>query len=159
MDLSEQTWLRDTGQGEMGKNALNPKPPYPNILTREFRGKREMGNQGESSIKGPKIQGSRLVLWPSFFPLLSYLVFVLFTVLVLLLISMINIISWNCRGAGACSFPRLIQEIKVNYNIQVLIITEPRVSGSRANSIIAKLGYDKNYRMEATGFSGGIWLL
>lgn len=49
MDLSNQTWLRDTDQGEMGENALNPKRSYPNILMRELRGKMELGNQGESS--------------------------------------------------------------------------------------------------------------
>lgn len=72
---------------------------------------------------------------------------------------MINILSWNSRGARARSFPRLIQEIKTNYKVQVLIILEPRVSGQRADNIIAKMGYGNSYRIEAEGFSSGIWLL
>lgn len=72
---------------------------------------------------------------------------------------MINIMSWNCSGAGARSFPRLIQEMKANYRIKVLIIIKPRVSGSRADNIIARMGYDKSHRVEAMGFSGGIWIL
>lgn len=73
--------------------------------------------------------------------------------------SMSNILSWNCRGAGARSFPCLIQDLKRSHNVQMLIIIEPRISGVKADKIITKLGYDYNYRVEAEGFSGGIWLL
>lgn len=72
---------------------------------------------------------------------------------------MINILSWNCRGAGAGYFPRLVRELKHNYNIHVLVIVEPRVSGQIIDSIIDKLGFQNIFRVEAVGFSGGIWLL
>lgn len=72
---------------------------------------------------------------------------------------MINIISWNCRGAGARYFPRLVRDLKLNYNVNILIIVKPRVSGQRADKIISKLGFCNYYRIEATGFSGRIWLL
>ncbi|KAA3470000.1 reverse transcriptase [Gossypium australe] len=34
----------------------------------------------------------------------------------------------------------------------------PRVSGAKADCIIAKLGFQYSHRVEAIGFSGGIWL-
>ncbi|KAJ1441395.1 Ribonuclease H-like superfamily [Sesbania bispinosa] len=38
-------------------------------------------------------------------------------------------------------------------------LLEPRVSGKRADSIIRKCGFQFNYRVDASGFSGGIWIL
>lgn len=73
--------------------------------------------------------------------------------------NMINIIAWNCRGAGARFFPRLIREIKEKYNLDVMILVESRVSGRRVDNIITKLGFQNSYRVEAEGFSGGIRLL
>lgn len=88
-----------------------------------------------------------------------FVLFLLFVCFYFYLFSTINILSWNCRGAGARSFPRLIQDFRVNYGVQVLIINEPRVSGGRAGNIIARMGFDKSYRIEVQGFSGGIWIL
>lgn len=72
---------------------------------------------------------------------------------------MLNIFAWNCRGAGPCYFSRLVRDLKYKYSIHVLIIVEPRVSGQRVESIIAKLRFQNNFRVEAEGFSGGIWVL
>lgn len=55
------------------------------------------------------------------------------------MVSMINIMSWNCRGAGARHFSRLIRELKANYKINILIIVEPRISGKKADRIINKI--------------------
>ncbi|KAH1064674.1 hypothetical protein J1N35_029661 [Gossypium stocksii] len=33
------------------------------------------------------------------------------------------------------------------------------ISGVRAEAVIAKLGFDYSFRVEAVGFAGGIWLL
>lgn len=72
---------------------------------------------------------------------------------------MLNIVSWNCRGAGARSFPSLVRDSKMNYNIHVLIILEPRISGERADKVISKLGFNNNFRVEAEGYSVGILIL
>ncbi|KAK8714074.1 hypothetical protein V6N13_149275 [Hibiscus sabdariffa] len=40
----------------------------------------------------------------------------------------------------------------------LLGLVEPRISGARANLVIAALGFPHSYRVEASGFSGGIWL-
>ena len=38
-------------------------------------------------------------------------------------------------------------------------ILEPRISGSKAANIVDRLGFKNDYIVEASGFSGGIWLL
>lgn len=99
----------------------------------------------------------------SSFPLFIILVFCLFATVCLSpsfhISFMINIMSWNCRGARARYFPRLIRELKANYNIHILFIVEPRVSRKKVDNIIKNLGFNSNHRVEAEGYSGGIWLL
>lgn len=70
-----------------------------------------------------------------------------------------NILAWNSRGAASRTFPSRIREIQKGNHIDVLIICETRVSGSKADTIIRKLGFSNWMRIEATGFAGGIWLL
>ncbi|KAL4325308.1 hypothetical protein GQ457_11G022240 [Hibiscus cannabinus] len=41
----------------------------------------------------------------------------------------------------------------------VLAIMEPRVSGLTADNFIRRAGFDYSYRVEANGFSGGIWVM
>ncbi|GMJ08906.1 hypothetical protein HRI_004559800 [Hibiscus trionum] len=41
----------------------------------------------------------------------------------------------------------------------MVALFEPRVSGRLANHIISRFGFANSYRMEAHGFSGGLWLL
>lgn len=40
-----------------------------------------------------------------------------------------------------------MRELKANYNIHVLIIVEPRVSGQRADIIASRLGYNNNIEL------------
>ncbi|KAK4279973.1 hypothetical protein QN277_011661 [Acacia crassicarpa] len=69
------------------------------------------------------------------------------------------IASWNCRGDGSRSFPQKIKDIINKYYANILCIIEPCVSGSRADKVCRTLGFSHWMRVEATGFSGGIWLL
>lgn len=39
------------------------------------------------------------------------------------------------------------------------ILMEPRISGPKADVFIINSGFDKSHRVEAEGFSGGIWVL
>lgn len=41
----------------------------------------------------------------------------------------------------------------------MVIMLEPRISGIRANELIKKSGFVKSHRVEAIGYSRGIWLL
>lgn len=82
------------------------------------------------------------------------LVFVLFFKLFLMIVA-----SWNCRGAGNKTFPRMVKEVKKKYAINVLGLIETRISGDRADKVVRKLGFSDWIRVEATGFAGGIWIL
>ncbi|KAJ4840913.1 hypothetical protein Tsubulata_001108 [Turnera subulata] len=41
----------------------------------------------------------------------------------------------------------------------IAIVVEPRISGRKANRVIARLGFNRTHRVEARGYSGGIWVL
>lgn len=51
-----------------------------------------------------------------------------------------------CRNNGGNFFQRFF------------CLFEPRVSGSKTDAIVAKLGFSKSFRVEANGFVRGIWL-
>ena len=40
----------------------------------------------------------------------------------------------------------------------MVIIMEPRISGKQADDFIKCSGFDYSHRIEASGFSGGIWI-
>jgi hypothetical protein len=70
-----------------------------------------------------------------------------------------NCLFWNCRGAGGKLFPALVKDIFSIYQLDFLAILEPRISGRRADAVIKKIGLFEGARVEAQGFSGGIWCL
>ncbi|KAL4351406.1 hypothetical protein GQ457_06G022300 [Hibiscus cannabinus] len=51
---------------------------------------------------------------------------------------------------------RLLLEV---HKSDIVAIFEPRVSGVSADNFIRRSSFDYSYRVEANGFSGGIWLL
>jgi hypothetical protein len=70
-----------------------------------------------------------------------------------------NCLVWNCRGAGGRFFPSLIRDYIKIYHIDFIAILETRISGIKAEKVIKKIGMDKCAKVEAIGFSGGIWCL
>lgn len=46
-----------------------------------------------------------------------------------------------------------------SYKPKILILLETWITSKKADSVIRRLGFHFNYRQEAEGFSGGIWLL
>ncbi|KAH9697020.1 reverse transcriptase domain-containing protein [Citrus sinensis] len=46
-----------------------------------------------------------------------------------------------------------------NYNPSMVVLMEPRISGVKADEFIKNSGFDHSHRVEAVGFSGGIWIL
>lgn len=45
------------------------------------------------------------------------------------------------------------------FNLDFIAILEPRISGVRADRVIQKIGFVEGARIDACGFSGGIWCL
>lgn len=84
----------------------------------------------------------------------------LFCILSIFLFSVLvpmNMLVWNCRGAGDRRFPGLIRDCAKIYQLNFLAILEPRISGIRANKVADKFGFSGAVRVEAVGFAGGIW--
>ncbi|KAI9086987.1 hypothetical protein K1719_031148 [Acacia pycnantha] len=46
-----------------------------------------------------------------------------------------------------------------SYKPEIFVLLEPRVSGTKADHVIKRLGFLHSHRVEASGFSGGIWIL
>ncbi|KAI9100218.1 hypothetical protein K1719_024436 [Acacia pycnantha] len=65
------------------------------------------------------------------------------------------------RGWGAASkgFAAVLKDTKFRYKVDVAVILEPRISGALATKTIKSWGFKFSERVEAVGFSGGIWIL
>ena len=75
-----------------------------------------------------------------------------------LFISM-SIFIWNCQGAANPKFIATLRSFLQNLKPLMVVLVEPRISGVRADKAIKKIGLPHSHRVEANGFSGGIWLL
>ncbi|KAI9073620.1 hypothetical protein K1719_044432 [Acacia pycnantha] len=65
----------------------------------------------------------------------------------------------DVRGAASKGFVVVLRDLKHRHRLDVVVILEPRVSGSAADRIIKNWGFKQSVRREAEGFSGGIWIL
>ncbi|KAK8553210.1 hypothetical protein V6N13_089422 [Hibiscus sabdariffa] len=54
-------------------------------------------------------------------------------------------------------FPAAKQFIRDNI-LDLVVFIEPRISGHRADVLISALGFPHSHRVEAIGFSDGIWV-
>jgi len=70
-----------------------------------------------------------------------------------------NILIWNCRGAMKPTFRKTVLDLVEWHQPVILVITETRIDGSRADDIIRRLPFDGAYSTETIGYAGGIWLL
>ena len=66
---------------------------------------------------------------------------------------------WNCQGAFAPAFRRTFKALIQKYNPSMVALFEPRISGKKADEFIIRSGFERSYRIEAEGFSRGIWLM
>ncbi|KAL4638398.1 hypothetical protein ACB092_03G143700 [Castanea dentata] len=70
-----------------------------------------------------------------------------------------NVLIWNCRGAIKPLFRKTVMDLVDWHNPIVMVITETRLSGVRADEIIESLPFDGAVVTDTIGFAGGIWLL
>lgn len=70
-----------------------------------------------------------------------------------------SIIIWNVNGAASWDFMRTVNGIIRTQKLDILELLETRVCGIKANFIYMKLGFTEWIRVEAVGYSRGIWLL
>lgn len=70
-----------------------------------------------------------------------------------------KIISWNCQGVANETTIAAINSLIDKNNLSMIVILEPKISGIDADRAIRKIGMKYSHRVEAVGFSGGIWIL
>ena len=70
-----------------------------------------------------------------------------------------NILMWNCKGALNPDFKRRIFEMTVNHRPSIMVITETRVGGDRAEDIISGLPFDGFITTDTIGYASGLWVL
>ncbi|KAH9727054.1 hypothetical protein KPL70_008506 [Citrus sinensis] len=63
------------------------------------------------------------------------------------------------QGAASHSFRQTFKTIIQSYKPTIVVVMEPRISGRKADNFIQASGFDQSHKVEAVGFSGGIWLL
>lgn len=69
-----------------------------------------------------------------------------------------KVICWICRGASK-EFAYEMREIIREHKPKIIILIEPRISGEFADRVCRRLGKKTWIRVEAVGFSGGIWVM
>ncbi|GMI94799.1 hypothetical protein HRI_003149200 [Hibiscus trionum] len=69
-----------------------------------------------------------------------------------------NIMVWNAQGCGSSKFIRYSKQYMRDHYPDIFVFFETRVSGVSASKVINALGYSNSHRVEAGGFSEGIWL-
>lgn len=65
---------------------------------------------------------------------------------------------WNVHGAGSREFLAVLRELIRTHKPTVLALVETHMGGERAMKIASVLGYHGHTRVDARGFSGGIWV-
>lgn len=70
-----------------------------------------------------------------------------------------KVLCWNCRGAASKDFLREMLDMKRTHKPTMIVLLEPQISGSEATEVCRKLGVTRWLRSEASGFSGGVYLL
>jgi len=70
-----------------------------------------------------------------------------------------NILIWNCKGQMKPQFRKKVMDLVEWHSPLLMVITETKMSGAKANEIIELLPFDGATVADTIGFAGGIWLL
>lgn len=65
---------------------------------------------------------------------------------------------WNVQGAGSREFLSVLRETVRTHKPIVLALVETHMGGVHALKIASSIGFNGHTRVDAQGFSGGIWL-
>ncbi|XP_056698701.1 uncharacterized protein [Spinacia oleracea] len=70
----------------------------------------------------------------------------------------ISCLVWNVQGAGDRTFVSALRDMVNTHQPNVLVLVKTHIGGSQAQHISFVLGYTGHSRVDAVGFSGGIWV-
>ncbi|KAK8628337.1 hypothetical protein V6N13_064046 [Hibiscus sabdariffa] len=76
-----------------------------------------------------------------------------------LVVIRVKVILWNSQGVCSLDFKRYYKLLVATHRPSVVAIFKPRVSGLKADRFVERSGFANSYRIEANGFSKGIWVL
>lgn len=71
----------------------------------------------------------------------------------------LHILAWNVRGAASSDFRRAFMELMGKHKPNVVLLTETRIGGDRATSIINSLGFSHHCKVDPMGYVWGLCLL
>ncbi|TYI02360.1 hypothetical protein ES332_A11G261500v1 [Gossypium tomentosum] len=66
---------------------------------------------------------------------------------------------WNCQGVGYPNFGRIMKEYLREVDPCIVVLMETRNSSLKADTMIKIIDLPYSHRVEAVGYSGGIWVL
>ncbi|GMI86290.1 hypothetical protein HRI_002298300 [Hibiscus trionum] len=69
-----------------------------------------------------------------------------------------KMLYWNDQGCGHPKFVTVAKEYLRDVKPDIVVLSEPRISGCKADLVISRLGLPYPHRVEAKGFFGGIWI-
>ena len=69
-----------------------------------------------------------------------------------------KMLIWNYNGTASKPFHRPVKDLIQNHKLVLLGLVETKIRGALANKVCRNLGFDYRVRVEAMGFSGGIWV-
>ncbi|KAF7813509.1 ribonuclease H [Senna tora] len=70
----------------------------------------------------------------------------------------IEMLVWNCRGAGNNHCMNALKLYMRNNRPSLVALLETRCNKNRAQTIFSRLGFSKWHVQESNGFAGGIWV-
>ena len=70
-----------------------------------------------------------------------------------------SFLIWNIRGVGSRLSINNLKELLNKHKPICCVLFEPWINGTKATRTIDKLGFTNSFRVECSGFAGGIWLL
>lgn len=70
----------------------------------------------------------------------------------------ITCMVWNVQGAGSKAFMAALKELVRIHKPNVIALVETHMGGQQADKIATLIHYAGHTRVDAQGFSGGIWI-
>ncbi|KAI7983560.1 hypothetical protein LOK49_LG15G02517 [Camellia lanceoleosa] len=71
----------------------------------------------------------------------------------------LNMLIWNCCGAGNNIFRRNMKELLYLHKLDILILMETKVTFSSMGNFFNNLGFSASIIIDPVGRSGGLWLI
>lgn len=69
------------------------------------------------------------------------------------------ILYWNCKGSSNSEFREILYDFVRFHKVDLVFITELKICSGKAIKAVNKTGFYYSDKVDAVGFSGGLWAL